>query len=96
MTGEESDEAIAAMTEGQRVFAEQCAACHGVDGRGIREMGAPNLADAIWRKSDGHKEAIMSQISNPKHGVMPAWVDRLDADTIRQLTIYVHSLGGGE
>jgi mono/diheme cytochrome c family protein len=27
---------------------------------------------------------------------MPAWVDRLDEDTLRQLALYVHSLGGGE
>lgn len=81
---------------GYAVFQENCAACHGEDGHGIREMGAPNLSDAIWLKSDGSKGAIMSQIKNPQHGVMPAWVDRLDDDTIRQLTVYVHSLGGGE
>lgn len=83
--------------EGVRVYREQCATCHGADGKGLREFGAPNLADAIWLKSeDGSLEAIMNQIRNPKHGMMPAWVDRLDDDTIRQLTIYVHSLGGGE
>ena len=82
---------------GARVFRENCAACHGYDAAGIQELGAPNLSDAIWLKSeDGGKEAIISQIRNPKHGMMPAWVDRLDDDTIRQLTIYVHSLGGGE
>jgi cytochrome c oxidase cbb3-type subunit 3 len=27
---------------------------------------------------------------------MPAWVARLDPTTIKQLTLYVHSLGGGE
>ncbi len=82
---------------GARVYREHCAACHGYDGRGMQEVGAPNLADAIWLKSeDGGREAIISQIRNPKHGMMPAWVDRLDDDTIRQLTIYVHSLGGGE
>jgi cytochrome c oxidase cbb3-type subunit 3 len=29
-------------------------------------------------------------------GVMPAWHSRLDAATIKSLTLYVHSLGGGE
>lgn len=82
---------------GERVFRENCAACHGNHGKGDREIGAPNLADAIWLKSeDGSKQAIMAQVRNPRHGQMPAWIDRLDEDTIRQLTIYVHSLGGGE
>ncbi|MEZ5690883.1 MAG: cytochrome-c oxidase, cbb3-type subunit III [Rickettsiales bacterium] len=88
---------IAALPLGERVFRENCAACHGNNARGSREVGAPNLADAIWLKSkDGSKAAIVSQIRHPKHGMMPAWVDRLNEDTIRELTIYVHSLGGGE
>lgn len=82
---------------GATVYAENCAVCHGEAGEGMRDMGAPNLADAIWLKSkNGSVEAIVSQVTNPKHGMMPAWIDRLDDDTIRQLTIYVHSLGGGE
>ena len=76
--------------------AKNCTACHGYDGRGQQEIGASNLADAIWLKSDGSPQAILSQVKNPQHGMMPAWVDRLDEDTIRALTVYVHSLGGGE
>lgn len=82
--------------EGATLYAENCAACHGDAGQGMREMGAPKLADAIWFYSEGNKEAIMAQIKRPRHGMMPAWSGRLDEDTIRQLTIYVHSLGGGE
>ena len=95
---EELAEAVeAALPLGAQLYRAQCAVCHANDARGNRELGAPNLADAIWLKSeDGSKKAIASQIRNPKHGMMPAWVDRLDEDTIRQLTIYVHSLGGGE
>ncbi len=80
---------------GKDLFEQQCAACHGMDGKGIRDFGAPNLADAIWFYG-GTKGDIMSQIRRPKHGVMPAWAARLDESTIRQLAIYVHSLGGGE
>jgi len=82
---------------GAKTFQENCAACHGEDGRGKREFGAPNLADAIWLKSEaGGVKAIKSQIKYPKHGQMPAWGERLDDATVRQLTVYVHELGGGE
>ena len=39
---------------------------------------------------------IYSSIYNSRAGVMPAWEGRLDKNTIRQLTVYVHQLGGGE
>lgn len=80
---------------GAQAYQDNCAACHGDDGMGIRDLGAPNLADAIWFYGDS-KDEIARQIANPRHGVMPAWEARLDQNTIRQLAIYVHSLGGGE
>lgn len=83
--------------EGAALFSQYCAVCHGEDARGTRELGAPNLSDAIWLKSeDGTQQAILAQMRHPKHGVMPTWEGRLDEDTIRLLTVYVHSLGGGE
>lgn len=81
--------------EGATLYQQNCAACHGADAKGNRQLGAPNLADSIWLYK-GNKNAIMNQISNPRHGVMPNWEGRLPDETIKQLTIYVHSLGGGE
>ncbi len=80
---------------GAQLFADNCAACHGPAGHGNRALGAPNLADAIWLYG-GTKEAIVTQIASPQHGVMPAWRGRLDPVTIKMLAAYVHSLGGGE
>jgi cytochrome c oxidase cbb3-type subunit 3 len=80
---------------GQAAFAENCAVCHGETGRGDRELGAPNLADAIWLYG-GEKASVVATIANSRRGVMPTWEGRLDDVTIRQLAIYVHSLGGGE
>lgn len=92
-----TSDTLADVSMGARLFYETCAACHGNDGRGNREIGAPNLADAIWLNSkDGSIGEIMSQLKRPRHGMMPAWVDRLDENSLRQLTIYVHELGGGE
>lgn len=84
-----------AMETGTQVFAENCAACHGDDGLGITDLGAPNLADALWLYGDSHQQ-IVSQVNNPKHGVMPAWGDRLGDAMVKQLAVYVHGLGGGE
>jgi len=80
---------------GAEVFANNCAACHGETGEGMREMGAPRLADQIWLYGDG-KEAIARQITHPRMGMMPAWKPRLGDDAVKMLAVYVHSLGGGE
>ncbi len=80
---------------GKQVFTENCAVCHGEDAKGLREFGAPNLTDAIWFYGSG-EDAIARQVSHPKHGVMPAWETRLGDTTVKQLAIFVHSLGGGE
>jgi cytochrome c oxidase cbb3-type subunit 3 len=80
---------------GAKLFADNCAVCHGPDGTGNRQVGAPNLGDAIWLYN-GTRDGIAAQIANPHHGAMPAWGGRLDPVTIKMLAAYVHSLGGGE
>ncbi|MBP5858673.1 cytochrome-c oxidase, cbb3-type subunit III [Marivibrio halodurans] len=81
--------------ETEQSFLDNCAACHGEDGKGMAMMGAPNLTDAIWLYGS-ETDQIIRQISEPRHGVMPAWGDRLGDVTVKQLTLYVHQLGGGE
>lgn len=80
--------------KGKQLFAENCAACHGEDAKGITELGAPNLTDGIWLYGGTPKDVIET-ITNSRRGVMPAWEKRLDPATIKALTVYVHSLGGG-
>lgn len=80
---------------GKQLFTDNCASCHGQDAKGNREFGAPNLTDAIWLKVKG-EEQIIAQIRQPKHGVMPAWTARLGDTTVKELAVYIHSLGGGE
>ncbi|WP_085026063.1 cytochrome-c oxidase, cbb3-type subunit III [Ensifer aridi] len=81
--------------KGKQVFAENCASCHGDDANGNREMGAPNLADSIWLKGKG-EQAVINQMKAPKNGVMPAWSARIGDTTVKELAVFVHSLGGGE
>ncbi|HYD32130.1 MAG TPA: cytochrome-c oxidase, cbb3-type subunit III [Azospirillaceae bacterium] len=85
----------AAAARGQAVFAEQCVACHGEDAKGNAELGAPNLADGIWLFG-GDKASVVETLNNGRKGVMPAWAKRLDEVAVKQLAVYVHSLGGGK
>ncbi len=93
LSGNATDQAAAA--EGKQMFEDNCVACHGEGGVGIAELGAPPLNNNIWLYG-GDKETIVETISNSRSGVMPAWGKILDAPTVKQLTIYVHSLGGGK
>ena len=98
--GLEYDAALA--TTGTTVFTEHCAACHGDDGKGNRDLGAPNLTDAIWLYGSD-RETITTSVHQARAGAMPAWgqsseggLPRLSEDEIRAVAVYVHSRGGGE
>lgn len=80
---------------GEKLFTENCVACHGEDAKGNPELGAPNLTDKIWLY--GSDEAtIIETVTNGRAGVMPSWEGRLDEGTIKAMAVYVHSLGGGK
>lgn len=80
---------------GATVFAENCAVCHGPEGKGDRNVGAPNLSDDIWLYG-GDRETVYQTVYNARAGVMPFWTGKLKEDDIRQVSLYIHSLGGGE
>ena len=80
---------------GEEIFVTNCTACHGQGGEGNQTLGAPNLSDELWLYG-GDKAAIVESIANSRSGMMPAWNERLDPATIKELAIYVHSLGGGQ
>lgn len=82
-------------SKGETIFKANCVACHSAGGKGNRTLGAPNLSDSIWLYGD-KKEDITYTVTYAHAGVMPYWINRLDDNTIRQLTLYVHSLGGGQ
>lgn len=87
--------ANANLTLGAQVFAENCVTCHGDEGKGKRDVGAANITDAIWLYGSD-RASIIEGIRNGRGASMPAWSGRLDDVTIKALTVYVHSLGGGE
>jgi cytochrome c oxidase cbb3-type subunit 3 len=89
------DANAAAASRGGAVFAQQCASCHGADGKGNQSLGAPSLTDRIWLYG-GERQDIQQSIYLGRNGVMPAWAGRLSEEQITALAVYVHSLGGGE
>lgn len=93
ISGQDHDAALA--VDGAVLFEENCASCHGDDGGGLIEMGAPNLADAIWLYG-GDRETITVSVNNARAGMMPAWLGRLSDAQVKQVALYVHGLGGGQ
>jgi cytochrome c oxidase cbb3-type subunit 3 len=87
--------ANAELARGKQVFAANCVVCHGEQGKGKRAIGAPDLTDAIWLYGSD-RQVIIEGLWNGRGGVMPAWAARLDDTTIKALTVYVYSFGGGE
>jgi cytochrome c oxidase cbb3-type subunit III len=81
--------------EGQQLFADNCAVCHGETGGGLADIGGPSLNDQIWLY-EGTLDAIKAQVERPRHGVMPAWGTRLGDTAVKELAVYVHGLGGGQ
>lgn len=93
LSGREAD--AKAVARAEPIFQIQCASCHTASGKGNRDFGAPNLTDNEWLYGNSRRD-ITNTIYNARNSHMPAWEDRLDDATIKALSVYVHSLGGGE
>lgn len=99
ISNQEHDSALAG--PGETVYLDNCASCHGDDGTGMRDLGAPNLTDAIWLYG-GSEERLTDTVTNSRYGVMPAWGEEhrvgsgLNAAEVNAVSAYVHQLGGGE
>lgn len=78
---------------GRAKFATTCAACHGADGKGNQQIGAPNLTDDIWLHG-GTEALITESIVRGRNNQMPAHKDFLDEGKIYLLTAYVLGISG--
>ncbi len=93
ISGQDHDATLAGA--GEATFMDNCAACHGDDGKGSYDLGAPNLTDAIWLYG-GDAATLEETIRYARFGVMPPWGSRLSEAEIKAVSAYVHQLGGGE
>jgi cytochrome c oxidase cbb3-type subunit 3 len=69
---------------GQTPYNQYCIACHGPDGNGNVEVGAPSLVDDVWLYGNS-TEALVHSIAIGRSGVMPAFGDRLDDTQVKLL-----------
>ena len=91
---------IARSTEAQTninagaLFASECAACHGKDGKGktfkAKFNHARNLTDAKWQ-AEATDERLFNSIHNGR-GKMPAFGKKLSESEINALSAFVRSL----
>jgi cytochrome c oxidase cbb3-type subunit 3 len=85
LSGQPADAALAA--GGKVQFDTNCAACHGLDGKGMAAVGAPNLTDDVWLYG-GDAATIKATIEGGRNGQMPAFEERLGAERVRLLAAY--------
>jgi cytochrome c oxidase cbb3-type subunit III len=93
LSGRQAD--LTAANRVRQTFADQCASCHGPDGKGNQAKGAPNLTDREWLYGSDRK-AIHDQIWNGRGGVMPTWGSRFDEPTLKALAVYIHANAAGQ
>lgn len=79
-----------AMGIGRRVFANNCAMCHGSDARGAQ--GFPNLTDDEWLYG-GDFDTILTSVTQGRNGNMPPLAAAL-GDNLPSVVAYVQSLSG--
>jgi cytochrome c oxidase cbb3-type subunit 3 len=80
-----------AMEIGGRLFGNNCAMCHGSDGRGAKSF--PNLADESWMWG-GTYDQVLTSITKGRMGAMPAWGEMLGEDGVREVVAYVQQISG--
>jgi cytochrome c oxidase cbb3-type subunit 3 len=77
---------------GERLFLNNCAACHGSDAKGNK--GFPNLTDNDWLHG-GSPEKIIETVTHGRRGQMPVMAPAVgSAEEVRQVANYVLSLSG--
>src|SRR5690606_16580747 len=77
--------------QGKQLDDGVCVACHGVDGKGNQELGAPDLTDDYWLYGDS-SESLRKTITEGRHGSMPAHGELLGPTRSRLVAAWVWSL----
>ena len=76
---------------GAAIYNQQCAKCHGADGKGIKSLSPPDFTSSKWQSAQSDKD-LLDSISNGK-GVMPGYKSSLSTKQIAALVRQVRSFG---
>lgn len=88
LSGREVDQQVA--FEGKKIYMTNCAVCHGNEGEGKPQLGAPKLTDDIWLYGGSDKK-ILESIMAGRNGNMPGHKEFLGEDKVHLLATYVYS-----
>ncbi len=83
------------IVRGKPAYVQNCAACHGADGKGNQQLGAPNLTDKTWLYASS-EATIIETITKGRNNAMPAQKDFLGEDRVHILAAYVYGLSHPE
>jgi cytochrome c oxidase cbb3-type subunit 3 len=76
---------------GKAVFLANCASCHGDDGKGKTDLGAPDLTDNVWIYG-GDPQSLFTTVWHGRQGRMPTWESRLGPVERKILALYLVDL----
>lgn len=76
---------------GAKLFADNCASCHGEGGKGGLQTGAPTLTDQSFIYGQD-VETELTTLAKGRQGQMPTWAARLSPEEINLLALYVSRL----
>ncbi len=76
------------LAAGKELFAANCASCHGEDGKGNQELGAPDLTDRLWIYG-GDRQTLLDTLWAGRQGHMPTWEGRLSEVDRKILALYL-------
>jgi len=84
--------AAAPADNGETVFKNNCAMCHGADGKGFAALKTPDFTSPKWQESITDKQ-MRDVIKNGKKGTaMAAFGDKLSDEDITAVIGYIRSL----
>ncbi|MBC3464630.1 cytochrome-c oxidase, cbb3-type subunit III [Pseudomonas sp. RW10S2] len=84
------------MAKGKEIFASNCVACHGPEGKGTPAMGAPDLTHPQAFIYGSSFAQLQQTIRYGRQGQMPAQAEIQGNDKVHLLAAYVYSLSHDE
>ena len=82
-----------AVRRGRAIFMDKgsCYDCHGQDGSGNVDYGAPDLTGRSGWLYAGDRQTLFQSIYDGRHGLCPAWGSTLTALQIRELSVFLYT-----